>query len=111
MKHTKKETSEGRADKTRITKIKLDVYERLKRDAKYKKMGVDQYLDSFLRSQIFEPKRKNSKQKKDFLGYCPHCKSAVKHSTLKEERSELDHDPQELLTKQTKSWLSRLLRR
>jgi len=69
----------------RTSKIKPDIYERVKKDAKYKKMTVDQYLDVLLRRELFQEKKRPRAGKKDFLGYCPNCSSKVKLSTLKSE--------------------------
>ena len=69
----------------RTTQISLDVYERAKKDAKYRKMTVDQYLDSLLRELIFKPAKNKENKRKDFLGYCPNCEATIKLSTLKSE--------------------------
>ena len=98
---TQKNESEGR-----ITKIKKDVYERLKKDSKYKKLSVDQFVDQILRQELFGQKKSSPKRKADFLGYCPNCSAMVKQSTLKAEAA----PDQEVGTdKPPQGWLSRLM--
>ena len=67
----------------RTTQISLDIYERAKKDAKYRKMTVDQYLDSLLREVVFKPAKSKGSKKQDLIGYCPNCDAIIKHSTIK----------------------------
>ncbi|MFK7824991.1 MAG: hypothetical protein AB8G05_12595 [Oligoflexales bacterium] len=91
----------------RTTQISLDVYERVKKDAKYRKMTVDQYLDSILREVIFKPTKTKESRKKDLLGYCPNCEATIKHSTIKLEVSKKPTESLQL----EKSFFSRIFKK
>lgn len=77
----------------RTTKISLDVYERAKKDAKYRKLSVDQYVDTLLREVLFKATKTRTNKKQDFLGYCPNCNATIKQSTLKSELPETNSKP------------------
>ena len=74
----------------RTTQISMDAYERAKKDAKYRKMTVDQYLDSLLREVIFKPAKPKGSKKQDLLGYCPNCGATIKKSTIKLDAPKID---------------------
>lgn len=97
----KKDSPEGR-----ITRIKKDIYERLKKDSKFRKLSVDQFVDLILRQELFGAKKSTPKRKADFLGYCPNCSAMVKQSTIKSEAAP-ETTPREPAP--AGGWLSRLL--
>ena len=65
-----------------LCRVDVDILDRLKREARYRKSDVDATLNRVLRKALYENSMKKKERSKDFRGYCPNCKAVIKESTL-----------------------------
>lgn len=82
----KTKESDDKLEFSRNSYLDKDIYDRIRKEARYQKIDVKTHLNSTLRRLLFDNNKTKSKltnhSKNDLKGYCPNCGSQVKLSTL-----------------------------